>query len=614
MRKVKKQRKKFAWLSGEIKGMISHKNYLLRKFRRSRNTCDQIRFQHYNKQFKEKIKKCKRSFISDKLATSNIKEKWSCINEILNRKNTKNNIEAHPVDFVTFYSELFSLSSSSNNIGNTNFLPRTALLYESDADEVANCFNHFKSKFTRQDLDLPMFLWRKISSIIIDPVLMMTNQMIEQAKFPKLLKSADITPVFKKGDKKKVENYRPIAVLHNLSKVFERIIFNRIIQFSEHENILPNQQFGFRSKHSTKDAISALFLKIEENLLDGEKSCCILLDLSKAFDSVNHDTLTRILYQLGFRGHFLKLLESYLSERTFRIRVNDFFTTTSKISRGVPQGSIISPILYSLYVHHLNSVHSDIIQYADDTTVIVRYKDLTSLQNKLNTISANLTKFLASLNLRLNTEKTEILLFKERTEIDLEFCNTKIRTKSKAKFLGVIISTDRKFDNHITFNVIPKVRQHFKIFLCLSNYLSENDKANFFRASIFPHILYSVPFISISNKKSFAALSRNYNRAIKLLFNLPLLFHSADLPQRCNVLSLSSLVERHLLTYSYLIYHQRTPAILNSYFHRTSHLNFIIKPHRDSKSIHNMLAIEWNKQAKQIRSIKSKKAFQHSLT
>ena len=158
------------------------------------------------------------------------------------------------------------------------------------------------------------------------------------------------------------------------------------------------------------------------------------MDLSKAFDLVNHKKLLNILSTLGFRGHFLKLLESFLSHRTFRIKINDSFSDYAPSLQGVPQGSILSPILYCLYVHNFSIIHPDIIQYADDTTLIISYTNDEHLRNQLNSISEKITSYISEHNLAINTNKTDIMLFDKQNTLELNFMGSKIKTVQSTKF------------------------------------------------------------------------------------------------------------------------------------------------------------------------------------
>ena len=182
-------------------------------------------------------------------------------------------------------------------------------------EEILSCFSEMKNKRTKQENDIPMFLWRTIGHIIVKPIWFLVNQMFSQAKFSHMLKMADISPIFKRGDPKIPKNYRLIAV-------FERVILNSITDYCTKNNLLPPSQYGLRSNHSKKDAILKLLLEIENNSLSHLKTCVIFLDMSKAFDLVNHQILLEILNSLGFRGHFSTLLKNYLSGSKFRIKSN----------------------------------------------------------------------------------------------------------------------------------------------------------------------------------------------------------------------------------------------------------------------------------------------------
>ena len=152
-----------------------------------------------------------------------------------------------------------------------------------------------------------------------------------------------------------------------------------------------------------------------------------------------------IFYNLGFRGNFYNLIKNFLENRSYRIKVGDLFSTYACIERGVPQGSILSSILYSIYVHDFASIHPNVIQYADDSTIILSLIEL----------GKNITKYMSAHYLKINVTKTEFMLFKENESVELEFLNERLNSVPKAKFLGIKITPDLKFDHHIENNIIP---------------------------------------------------------------------------------------------------------------------------------------------------------------
>lgn len=251
-----------------------------------------------------------------------------------------------------------------------------------------------------------------------------------------------------------------------------------------------------------------------------------------------------------------------------------------------------------------------IVQYADDTTILINYSNIQQLHLSLIEIGNNLSIYLRSLDLKLNTSKTEFLLFGEKCEKELIFLNQTFLSKSTTKFLGLHLSNSRSFNDHINLHMIPKIRKNFSIFRSLSRIINLHTKHMVFQAFIMPHILYGLPFITMSNHCDLLNLRRSYNQAIKILFNLPFRFSSDDLVHKTGINSLSYAINTHILKFAYLIYNEKLPSVLNSFFIRSASGNFILKPHRDSKSLHNHIAQIWNTLPKQTKKENLKSQFE----
>jgi len=545
---------------------------------------------------------------------STSKEKWRMINKLINKQKQTASTNIDPREFQEHFRDHFS--SSHTNFINAplkQYIPDSAVIFPANCYEIFGYFQSLKNKFSCVSQDIPMFLWKKIAHVVCIPVTYLINQMFSTAVFPSIFKTAEITPVFKKGDRNEIKNYRPVTCLHNLSKIFEKAILSRINSFCSKHNILPSHQFGFRAGHSTKDAILSLFLKVEQNILQNKRSCCIFLDLSSAFDKVVHCQLLNILETLGFRGHFNSLLQSFLFNRQFCIKAPNQLTTFSPIEIGVPQGSILSPMLYCLYVHNFSSVHPDVIQYADDSTIIVSFESFEELDKKLDCVGKNLFYYLNTLNLKLNISKTEIVIFGDKSTKNIRFMNSNIQTANLTKFLGISISSCRTFNHHIQHVIVPSIKRHYSFFLHCSSFFSKQNRITIFKAFIQSHIIYAIPFINIANKESITLLKRAYNRAIKCLFHLPFMLASDILPQRTSIPSLSNVLLEHTNRYAYLIFNRKTPVLTHCHFSTTRRGNFILKSHKDKKSLHNSLAEHWNTLPSGTKSISSKSSFKHAL-
>ena len=214
------------------------------------------------------------------------------------------------------------------------------------------------------------------------------NLSLKQGVFPSELQIARVIPIYKGRDNMQINNYRPVSVLAFISKIFERIMYNRIIEFVNKHNILYKYQFGFREKHGTNTALIVLIDKISTavSISNGDMVLGVFLDFSEAFDTVDHSILLNKLYKYGLRGVAHKWVFSYLYERQQFVSFNINKSKTFSIFCGVPQGSILGPLLFLLYVNDISQVSSILfpILYADDTNLFLQGKCLNTLIEKMN--------------------------------------------------------------------------------------------------------------------------------------------------------------------------------------------------------------------------------------
>ena len=236
--------------------------------------------------------------------------------------------------------------------------------------------------------------------------------------FPTALKIAKVIPVYKnKGSPLSCSNYRPISLLSNIDKIFEKIIYKRLHNFLLENNILSPRQFGLRKSHSTSHAVLSIVQKITDALEAGKFAYAIFIDLEKAFDTVDHSILLDKLQHYGIRGSPLNLLKSYLSGRSQFVSVSGVNSPTSLIKHGVPQGSVLGPLLFLVYINDLSRAvrHGDVLHYADDTNLLHTNHSLPLLQKLCNKDLNHLCFWLSANKISLNASKTEFLCFKPFT-------------------------------------------------------------------------------------------------------------------------------------------------------------------------------------------------------
>ena len=268
--------------------------------------------------------------------------------------------------------------------------------------------------------DIPMTIIKYVGPHIAAPFAHICNLSFSSGLFPSEMKTAKVTPVYKGDSRDEFSNYRPISLLPNFSKILEKIMFNRLSEFLNKHEILYEQQYGFRQNFSTDLALLELSDKIAESIDAKKYTIGIFVDLSKAFDTLNHGILLKKLFRYGIRGIANNWFQNYLHERQQYVMFNNVTSTKCKITTGVPQGSILGPLLFLLYINDIcrTSEILKFILYADDTNIFYSCESLDQLCEVVNRELHGVMQWFRANRLSVNLKKTNfvILGFSGRTK------------------------------------------------------------------------------------------------------------------------------------------------------------------------------------------------------
>ena len=413
--------------------------------------------------------------------------------------------------------------------------------------------------------DIPVKILKQSVETFATTITDSFNDCLKNESFPDVLKLADVCPIYKKGDMTNKENYRPISTLSNLSKVFERLIYNQIEKFME--NKLSTLLTGFRKNHSTQHALLRTIETWKTHLNKGNKIGTIFMDLSKAFDTIDHNLLLAKLNAYGIGPNSLNFIKSYLTNRFQRCKIGSCFSGWRKISCGVPQGSILGPLLFNIFFNDifLFVEKSTICNYADDNTLFSCEQTFDMVLNNLSTDFSTLKQWYFDNFLVLNPDKCYFMtLGLGKTCHDFKFENVVIKYKEQEKILGVIIDNELNFQPHID-SICKKANQKLNALFRVSNFMTV-EKLNLLVNSFIRSQFSYCPLIwMFCNRTSMQKINRIQERCLRLSQN-DYTTNTNDLFVYTNEISTHQRCINFLLVEVYKVLNGLSPDIMKDVF------------------------------------------------
>jgi len=388
---------------------------------------------------------------------------------------------------------------------------------------LAKEINDLNPKKTTGADSIPAKILKRSIDIVKEPLTQLFNNSIDKSEFPSDMKLANVSPLFKKNDSTMKQNYRPISVLSSISKVFERIMFKQISLFMT--NILSPYLCGFRKGFNAQQALLRLFDNLNRSLDKKEKVGMLLMDLSKAFDCIHHKLLIAKMHMYGFDKRSLKHIYSFLSNRKQRVKLNSEFSSWKDILKGVPQGSVLGPLLFNIYLNDIFYFieKSLICNYADDNSLSVADMSIETIIKSLETDISILNLWFDNNGMVLNASKCQFMVIESSRATRKETAKLKILDETLeeikcGKLLGVTVDNNITMEKHIK-SICKKASNKLYALARMSPFLNKQKRVVLMKAFIISQFNYCPIVWMFCLNKSNSLINRIHERALRIAHN-----------------------------------------------------------------------------------------------
>ena len=642
------------WFTQELRELIKKRNNLLKLYQLYHNSEDKITIKKWRNQINYMKKSLKKTYYTNKLYEYKGKPKdiWKVLKDATGNHEEKENIEPEDMDqnkanhFNNYFATIGKKLQEKLGIASTepdlmNSTHEGFSFHEENEETISKLIDKIRTDVATGYCTISARILKDAKPVILAPLTQLVNITFKTSTFPQKMKTAIVKALFKnKGTEEDPQFYRPLSILSVLSKIFERAATDQIVEYMETLNLLFENQHAYRKHHSTSTSLTQLSEYIHKEMEKGNLIGIASLDLSKAFDTIDHNILIRKLEELHFNKEAIIWIKSYLTNRNQRTKFTNYMSEEEIVQAGVPQGSILGPILFIIFTHdfqkELNQPNIQITAYADDTQLIASGKTYTEIKKKLEEAITEAANWYTKNSLCINAGKSEILVIgtsrklnklgkppnlqvKEGNEVK------ELEVQDHIKILGVYIDKHMNWSKQVD-HVKRKAYLATKNMLRVKEFLPTEARRKLYDSMITPHFNYCDIVWNGCTKQKAQELQRIQNMAAKAILNRKETSSSQALAE-LKLLPLQQKREIHTAVMVYKTLQGRAPnpqiqEIRNrlpnhQYTTRATTQNtFIYKKHKHSKNEQSTMykaTRVWNKIPINIKSQDTQDKFKNTL-